>query len=176
MISCFSIDGFTKKAKDQSMNTTSTTEAQAARIYELWDKYLREGDMQGLATIYADDATVQSPLVPTFFGPGKGIARGKAEVLMFLEETVKRRPNDQVHWYREGYLWNGKKLVWEYPAETPYGHYQVDLTECMDLEGGLIKRHRIYWGWYSVEMMKESTIKKALEDRLHDNLLKPLSD
>ncbi len=67
---------------------SSTTVEQAARIYELWDKYLREGDMAGMATIYAEDATVQSPLVPAFFGPGKGIARGKKEVLLFLEETV----------------------------------------------------------------------------------------
>lgn len=150
----------------------STTERQAARIYELWDKYLREGDMDGMATIYADDATLQSPLVPTFFGHGKGIARGKEEILLFLNETVKRRPNDQVHWYRDGYLWNGKTLIWEYPAETPYGHFQVDLAECIDLEGGLIKRHRIYWGWYAVERIKESTMRKVQEGRLDEGLLK----
>jgi len=156
-------------------NIPATTEQQAARIYELWDKYLREGDMEGMATIYADDATVQSPLVPTFFGPGKGIARGKEEVLLFLKETVKRRPDNEVHWHRNGYLWNGKTLIWEYPTETPYGHYQVDLAECMDLAAGLIKRHRIYWGWYAVEMMKESTVKKALEGRLGENLLTSVS-
>jgi ketosteroid isomerase-like protein len=55
---------------------TSTSEQQAARIYELWDKYLREGDMEGMASIYADDATVQSPLVPTFFGPGQRYRAG----------------------------------------------------------------------------------------------------
>jgi hypothetical protein len=148
-----------------------TSERQAARIYELWDKYLREGDMEGMASIYADDATVQSPLVPTFFGPSKGIARGKAEILAFLKETVKRRPEDKVHWHRDGYVWNGKTLIWEYPAETPYGHYQVDLAECMDLEGGLIKHHRIYWGWFAVEMIKESTVRKALDGRLGTNLL-----
>jgi hypothetical protein len=54
----------------------------------------------------------------------------------------------------------------------PYGHLQVDLAECIDLEGGLIKRHRIYWGWCAVEMMKESTIKKVREGRLNENLLK----
>jgi hypothetical protein len=148
-----------------------TTERQAARIYELWDKYLREGDMDGMAAIYADDATLQSPLVPTFFGPGKAMARGKEEILLFLNETVKRRPNAHVHWHRGGYLWNGKTLVWEYPAETPYGRFQVDLAECIDLEGGLIKRHRIYWGWYAVEMMKESFVRKVQEGRLGEDLL-----
>jgi hypothetical protein len=31
----------------------------------------------------------------------------------------------------------------------------------MDLEGGLIKRHRIYWGWYGVEKIKKSAVEKA---------------
>jgi hypothetical protein len=159
-----------------SLSNTSTTETQAARIYELWDKYLREGDMVGMAAIYAEDATVQSPLVPTFFGPGKGIARGRQEVLLFLKETVERRPNEKVHWYRDGYLWNGRTLIWEYPAETPYGRNQVDLAERMGLEAGLIKRHRIYLGMFAVEMMKESTVKKALEGQLGANLLKPVEE
>jgi steroid Delta-isomerase len=94
-----------------SLSNTSTTETQAARIYELWDKYLREGDMIGMAAIYAEDATVQSPLVPTFFGHGKGIARGRQEVLLFLKETVERRPNEKVRWYRDGYFWNGRTLI-----------------------------------------------------------------
>lgn len=153
---------------------STTSEQQAARIYELWDKYLRESDMEGLASIYADDATVQSPLVPAFFGPDKGVARGRAEVLLFLKESVKRRPNDKVHWYRDGYLWNGKTLIWEYPAETPYGYHQVDLAECLDLEDGLIKRHRIYWGWFAVEMMKESTVRKAREGQLGMDILEPV--
>ncbi len=151
-----------------------TTEAEAARIYELWDRYLREGDMTGMMELYTEDATVQSPLVPAFFGPEKGIASGKEEVGLFLAETVKRRPNDKVHWYRDGFQWNGKTLFWEYPAETPYGHYQVDLAEVMDLESGRIKRHRIYWGWYGVEMMKKSVAKKGQKGRLEENRLQPL--
>lgn len=48
---------------------TDTTPAQAERIYMLWDRFLKEGDMAGLACIYAEHATLQSPLVPTFYGP-----------------------------------------------------------------------------------------------------------
>lgn len=77
--------------------------------------------MEGMSSIYADDATVQSPLVPTFFGPGKGIARGKAEVLLFLKESVRRRPEDKVHWYRDGFVWNGKTLIWEYRPRPRMG-------------------------------------------------------
>jgi hypothetical protein len=43
-------------------------------------------------------------------------------------EVLKRRPDDEVHFYRNGFQWNGKTLFWEYPAETP-GGLQVDLTK-----------------------------------------------
>jgi hypothetical protein len=37
-------------------------------------------------------------------------------------------------------------LVWEYPRQAPDGD-QVDLVEVMEIGGGLILHHRIYWGW-----------------------------
>ncbi|KVN14903.1 hypothetical protein WT08_07320 [Burkholderia sp. MSMB1552] len=33
-----------------------------------------------------------------------------------------------------------------YPRETPQGD-QVDLNESIDVAGGRITRHRVYWGW-----------------------------
>ncbi len=116
-----------------------SAESDGARIYEFWDKYVRERDLDALMALYADDATIQSPLVPTFFGPEKGILRGKTEVQLLLAEALKRRPDDDVHFYRDGFQWNGRTLFWEYPAETPNGHYQVDLAEAMDIEG-LVRR------------------------------------
>jgi hypothetical protein len=67
---------------------------------------VRERDLERLLELYADDATIESPLVPAFFGPEKTVLRGRAE-------------------------------------------------------GGLIKRHRIYWGWYGVERLKRSALEKA---------------
>src|SRR5262249_10841897 len=138
------------------MNTASpqpTTAAHAARIYELWDKYVRERDLERLMELYAEDATIESPLVPTFFGPETRVLRARGEVARLAAEGLRGRPDDDVRFYRQGFQWNGQTLFWEYPAETPDG-YQVDLAEVMDLEGGLIKRHRIYWGWYGVERLK----------------------
>lgn len=146
---------------------TDTTPAQAERIHMLWDRFLKEGDMAGLACIYAEHATLQSPLVPTFYGPDTHLVCGRDEIVRFLDETVRRRPNDQVHWHRDGYLWNGRTLIWEYPAIID-GGFQVDLAECMDLAEGLIEHHRIYWGWFGVEQMKRSTIEKVKEGRLND--------
>lgn len=143
----------------------SATLHDAERIYDLWDRYLRQGDMPGLATLYAPDATLQSPLVPTFYGPDTTIVRGRAEICRFLGETVERRPDDLVQWHRDGFQWNGRTLFWEYPAYIAHG-FQVDLAECMDLHGGMIQHHRIYWGWFAVEQIKRSTLRKAEEGRL----------
>ena len=54
--------------------------------------------MEGMATIYAEDATLPSPLVSPFFGPEKGIARSKKEeVFLFLREKVKPWPDEEVY-------------------------------------------------------------------------------
>src|SRR5699024_4799058 len=43
-------------------------------------------------------------------------------------------------------------LCWEYPRATPGGD-QTDLVEVMDLDGPLIRHHRIYWGWHAVPLL-----------------------
>jgi hypothetical protein len=54
---------------------------------------------------------------------------------------------------------NGRQLVWEYPREAPDGE-QVDILEVMDIEDGLIRHHRIYWGWFGFDVLLKSARKK----------------
>ena len=90
-----------------------------------------------------------------------GILRGKTEILAFLNEGTRRRPNELVRWYRTGkYFITGDVLVWEYPRQTPDGG-QVDILELMEIRNGLIVNHRIYWGWFGTQML----IKSALENK-----------
>jgi hypothetical protein len=62
----------TKSFQTAGAHATAEDFSQAVRIYELWDKYVRERDLEGLMSLYAEDATIQTPLVPAFFGPEKG--------------------------------------------------------------------------------------------------------
>jgi hypothetical protein len=55
--------------------------------------------------------------------------------------------------HRTGYFTDGEKLIWEYPRESPEGE-QMDFVEVMELKDGLIHRHRVYWGWYGVGVMR----------------------
>lgn len=137
-----------------------TTEDDARRVFEAWHLRIRAGDAAGVAALYALDATLQSPLVPTYYGPDVTKIRGRQSILEFIQKTIERRPVELLEWHRDGFMWNGRTLFWEYPAETPQGRSQLDLAEVMDLEGGLIAHHRIYWGWNAVENLKRSIIQK----------------
>jgi hypothetical protein len=32
----------------------------------------------------------------------------------------------------------------------------MELVEIMEVEDGLIKRHRVYWGWYALSVLRTS--------------------
>ena len=126
----------------------------ARHIYEQWHQAAKNRDTAALIALYADDAELESPLVPVILGRDSGVLRGRAEILAFLEEGSRRRPNELVRWYRDGrYLAAGKLLVWEYPRQTPHGS-QVDILELMEVDDdGKIRLHRIYWGWFGTQML-----------------------
>ena len=71
------------------------------RIYRDWHEHAKNRDTEKLIALYADDAVLESPLVPAIMNRDSGILRGKSEILAFLEEGARRRPNELVRWYRE---------------------------------------------------------------------------
>jgi hypothetical protein len=145
----------------ESMTTVDVEQARA-RVYELWDRYARTGDVERLLALYAEDAVFESPLVPIILERERGDLRGHAELRRFFEEGVRRRPNELVRWYRTGqYLHDGTTLCWEYPRAMPDGE-QVDIVEMIDLdEAGRIRHHRIYWGWFGTQMLIASARRKV---------------
>lgn len=117
-------------------------------IYEEWHRAASTSDQAALIALYADDATLETPLAPEILdGKTDGVLRGRQEIKRFLDIGARKRPNEWVRWYRTG-LWfsRGNTLVWEYPREIPDGK-QIDIVEVMEIENGLIHHHRIYWGW-----------------------------
>jgi hypothetical protein len=141
-----------------------TEPSACARVYELWDQYARTGDVERLLELYAEDAVLESPLIPIILECERGDLHGHAELRHFFEEGVRRRPNELVRWYRTGkYFCDGETLTWEYPRAMPEGE-QVDLVEAIDLDpAGRISHHRIYWGWLGTQMLIRSAIRKASE-------------
>ena len=129
-------------------------ESDIRRIYERWHETVRDGDYEGCLALYSDDAILETPLAMSALdGKVDGILRGKAKIRTFFAAGGRKLQANLPRLYRTGvFFTNGKQLTWEYPRSTPAGN-QIDLVEMMDIEGGLIVNHRVYWGWFGVNML-----------------------
>ena len=129
------------------------------RIYKLWHKYARDVDVNGLLSLYAFDATLETPVIQAILNTETGALKGHSELRRFFEEGGRRRPNELVRWHREPdqFFFDGQQLMWEYPREAPDGS-QIELVEVMNLSNGLIQHHRIYWGWFGIQRLIQSAL------------------
>lgn len=123
------------------------------RIYHAWDEALGRKDIDAALSLYAEDTTLESPLVRYLRGSDDGVIRGKAELRAFVEKVFRTTPAQRQR-YRRGFLTDGTSLMWEYPRLTDRGE-QIDLIEVMELKDGLIQHHRVYWGWLGVKFLQE---------------------
>src|SRR5260370_36517190 len=104
-----------------------------AYIHQEWHRAASTRDIPALIALYADDAILESPLVPVILDKSDGILHGKAEIGRFLEAGARSRPIDLVRWHRsDTYFSAGATLIWEYPRATPDGD-QVEIVEVMDI-------------------------------------------
>jgi hypothetical protein len=146
------------------MTATDNGRDRAQFIFDEWDRRARSRDVEGLLELYADDAVLESPLVPRILDRPSGALHGKAELGQFFAEGGRRRPNDLVRWHRSGdFLWDGHTLSWEYQRATPEGD-QVDIAEVMEIVEGHIAAHRIYWGWFGTETLIRNALERASTD------------
>lgn len=121
------------------------------RIYKAWDEALGAKDLDAALALYASDATIESPLVAHLLGVESGICQGHEELRRFIHLVFQRQPAARKR-FRTGYFTDGTKLMWEYPRATPDGE-QMDFVEVMELKGGLIQHHRVYWGWFGLSIL-----------------------
>ena len=141
----------TIQATEKKQNYASPVE----RIYFEWDKALSQNDANALTNLYAEDAVIESPLIPHVLNQKEGVCRGRVEIRRFLDQVASRKPTVR-QYHRTGYLTDGKKLIWEYPRAGANGD-QMDFVEAMELnEAGLIQRHCVYWGWFGFGVMQRN--------------------
>jgi SnoaL-like protein len=122
------------------------------RIYRLWDEALGRKDIEASLSLYADDASIESPLVQHLMNTKEGIVQGKERLREFIARVFQTNPPQRKR-FKQGYFSDGRVLTWEYPRVSPEGE-QMELVEVMEIENGLIKRHRVYWGWYALNVLR----------------------
>jgi hypothetical protein len=121
------------------------------RIYHAWDDALGRKSVDDSVALYAEDATLESPLVRNLLGTNSGIVSGRENLHHFIN-VVYEQQSPKRRRFRKSYFTDGQRLMWEYPRETPDGD-QVDLVEVMEIRDGLIRRHRVYWGWLGLKLL-----------------------
>jgi len=144
--------GTNEKPKGTAMNGNSS-QRDAERIYQLWDDALGKKDLEASLSLYADDASIESPLVQHLMKTKEGIVRGKDDLRRFIALVFATNPPQRKR-FRTGFFTDGRVVTWEYPRVAPDGD-QMELVEVMEIERGLIQRHRVYWGWYALNVLKE---------------------
>jgi ketosteroid isomerase-like protein len=136
---------------------TSNAEPEAVRaverVYHLWDEALGAKDVEAAVALYAPDTELESPLVRHLLRSERDVVQGRGALRDFIRLVFERTPPNRQR-YRSGFFTDGHKLIWEYPRATPGGE-QMDFVESMEIEDGLIRRHRVYWGWFGVKVLEQ---------------------
>jgi ketosteroid isomerase-like protein len=137
--------------------TTVTGNAQQAveDVYRAWDEALGAKDLDAAMALYAPDATLESPLVRHHLGSDDGVVAGRDALRDFVRIVFERQPPQRER-FRTGFFTDGRTLMWEYPRATPDGE-QMDFVEVMEIDDGLIRHHRVYWGWYGLRLLERDT-------------------
>jgi predicted SnoaL-like aldol condensation-catalyzing enzyme len=128
-----------------------TSQTDIERIYKLWDAALGARDLEASLSLYADDASIESPLVQHLMKTREGVVQGKESLRKFIALVFQTNPPQRKR-FRTGFFTDGRLLTWEYPRAAPDGS-QMELVEVMEIEDGLIRRHRVYWGWYALNVL-----------------------
>jgi ketosteroid isomerase-like protein len=104
------------------------------RIYRAWDEALGKRDLEASLSLYADDASIESPLVQHLLRRRDGRVQGKQNLRKFIEKVFETNPPQRKR-FKQGFFTDGRVLTWEYPRSSPDGE-QMDLVEIMEIEGG----------------------------------------
>ena len=140
-----------KEQEHHALGTDRAPNADIERIYQEWDAALSKNDPDALLALYAPDAVLESPLVCHLLNQKEGICRGHTELRKLFGILETRKPKVR-RFHRAGYFTDGRTIVWEYPRATPSGD-QMDFVEVMEVEKGLIQKHRVYWGWFGFNVL-----------------------
>ncbi len=138
--------------------TSTVTREQLDHIYYAWDDALHHHRLEEMVSLYAADATLESPLIPHVLDTDEGVCRGRDEIRALLQQVFERKPPLR-RYHRTGYVTDGHTIMFEYPRIAPDGE-QMDFIEVMDVDDGLIRAHRVYWGWRGVKVLRDDDYRR----------------
>lgn len=129
------------RQQTDSESTVMTPE----QIVSAFDHAWARGDVDGLVSLYAPDATIESPLISHL--TGRTVARGHGEIRELVHGVLGRG----TRWGRhEPPAVQGNTVYIEYRRIPSQSEPQLDYVDVMEITGGMITSLRAYWGWRSL--------------------------
>ena len=75
--------------------TSNTPRQDIERIYRLWDEALGKRDLEASLALYAEDASIESPLVQHLLRTREGAVQGKSALRKFIARVFETNPPSQ---------------------------------------------------------------------------------
>src|SRR5580704_11216604 len=107
--------------------SNETSQNDVERICRLWDDALGNKDLEASLSLYAEDASIESPLVQHLLNTGEGIVRGKENLRRFIAKVFQTNPPQHKR-FKQGFFSDGRRVNREYARLSPEGD-QMDLVE-----------------------------------------------
>ena len=115
--------------------------ATVEEVIRAWDAAWSREDLEGVVALFAQTATLESPLVPRVLAGREPVVRGRDEI----REVVRTIMQRGVPWGRhEALLIRGDTVAIEFRTADGTRFYGVDIVEVRD---GRIQCLRAYAGW-----------------------------
>src|SRR5580698_10987433 len=106
--------------EDNSTNAQERGKPEIERIYRLWDDALGNKDTEAALALYAENASIESPLVQHLLKSSQGIVQGKENLRHFIKLVFQTSPPARKR-FRTGFFTDGRVVTWEYPRVSPDG-------------------------------------------------------
>lgn len=128
-------------------------------VCQKFDDAWSRNDVEALVSLYAPDATLESPLISHVLGREEGVCRGQVEIRSLLLKVMQSRQNTprpadgRSRWGEHSTpIVSGNMVIIEYPR-TIGESQQPDYVDVMEIRSGRIQSLRAYWGWAALRAL-----------------------
>jgi hypothetical protein len=128
----------------QEANMKDEQVAAAEQFMRAFDAAFAQNDVEGAVALFAEDATLETPLIQRLLHRREGMLNGRDEI----REMVRALMSGGRGWGgHEPPLIRGNTIAIEFRRPSSEDHYSVDIIE---LRHGRIQSLRAYLGWRSL--------------------------
>lgn len=127
------------------------------QLLQAFDAAWAKRDLESIVALFAEDATLESPLAPRLLKSADGLLRGRDAIRHMVRALLEQGTPWGKH---EAPIIQGNKAAIEFRGAAADGEqfYSVDIIE---VKGGKIQSLRAYAGWRPLAVLKEKEDRRS---------------